>query len=274
MRIVNLMENTPGAEGCLYEHGLSFYLETEHHKLLMDTGASSAFLENAAVLGIDLGAVDSVILSHGHYDHGGGIPAFAAVNPRANIYMQRTAGLDYYAMNRSGPQYIGLDKSVSELKNLVLLDGDTELDGELALLAGITGRRRFARSNRKLMRREGDAYLPDSFDHEQALVVTQNGRRYLFSGCAHNGILNVLDRFRAVYGADPDVAVSGFHFMKGSEYTPEEVEDITETARELAGMDTLFYTGHCTGRPAFELMKPIMGEKLAELHSGMEIPAD
>ena len=273
MRVVNLMENTPGAAGCLYEHGLSFYLETERHKLLLDTGAGAAFLHNAEVLGIDLRAVDTLVLSHGHYDHGGGIPAFAALNPGAKIYMQRTAGLDYYSMNRSGPRYIGLDKAVLDLPGLVPLDGDAVLDSELSLLAGVTGRRRFARSNRKLARREGEAYVQDSFDHEQALVVAQGGKRCLFSGCAHNGILNFLDRFRAVYGRDPDVVVSGFHFMKNGDYTPEEVEDITETARELAGMDTVFYTGHCTGAAAFALMKPILGEKLVELHSGMELPA-
>ena len=75
MRIINLMENTKGAEGCVWEHGLSFYIETKKHKLLADTGASEAFLKNAVVLGIDLRRVDTVILSHGHYDHGGGLAA-------------------------------------------------------------------------------------------------------------------------------------------------------------------------------------------------------
>ena len=72
MRIVNLIENTKGAEGCLYEHGLSFYIETEKHKLLADTGASDAFLANAGRLGIDLRQVEHVVISHGHYDHAGG----------------------------------------------------------------------------------------------------------------------------------------------------------------------------------------------------------
>lgn len=65
MRIINLMEDTDGKNGCLYEHGLSFYIETNKHKLLLDTGASNATLENAKKLGIDLTRVDTVILSHG-----------------------------------------------------------------------------------------------------------------------------------------------------------------------------------------------------------------
>ena len=117
----------------------------------------------------------------------------------------------------------------------------------------------------------GEVYEPDRFAHEQALVVREEGRYFLFSGCAHNGILNILDRFRAVYGCDPAVVVSGFHFMKKSAYTREEAADITATAEELAGLDTTFYTGHCTSLPAYELMKPILGDKLHALHSGTEL---
>ena len=271
MRIVTLIENSPGAAGCRHEHGLSFYIETRRHRLLLDTGAGGGFLHNAAVLGIGLRDVDSLFLSHGHYDHGGGILDFAAANPAAPIYMQRTAGLEYYAVGGGEPRYIGLDRKVLGLRNLVLLDGDCELDGELAVLSGITGRRRQAKSNLELKRKDGERLVQDSFAHEQALVVRQDGKRWLFSGCAHSGILNFLDRFREKYGADPDAVVSGFHFMKAGDYMPEELEDITETARELSRMETVFYTGHCTGRRAFALMKPIMGNRLHALHSGMEI---
>ena len=69
MRIVTLIENTPGAPGCAHEHGLSLYVETGRHTLLLDTGATGAFAANAAVLGLDLGRVDTIVLSHGHYDH-------------------------------------------------------------------------------------------------------------------------------------------------------------------------------------------------------------
>ena len=83
MKIVNLIENTEGCSGCASEHGLSFYIETEKHKLLVDTGATDAFIQNAEILGVNLASVDTVILSHGHYDHGGGLPAF--VNGILNI---------------------------------------------------------------------------------------------------------------------------------------------------------------------------------------------
>ena len=85
---------------------------------------------------------------------------------------------------------------------------------------------------------------------------------------------NFLDRFRDVFGSDPNVVISGFHFMKSGDYTSDEIDDITETAQELKRMNTVFYTGHCTSQRAFDLMKPIMGEKLQALHSGLTISAN
>ena len=270
-RVVTLMENTPGGAGCAFEHGLSFYIETERHRILSDTGASAAFADNAAKLGVELDTVDAVFLSHGHYDHTGGVLAFAARNPAAPIYVQRGAERPYYALDRDGAHYIGMNPEIFALPQLRFLDGDAVIDDELAVISRITGRRHWPSSNRRLVRKDDAGFVQDSFDHEQALTVRQSGKWYLFSGCAHNGILNVLDRFREVYGRDPDAVFSGFHFMKRGAYTPEEVADIRDTARELSQMDTIFYSGHCTSQPALELMRDIMGEQLRELHSGLEL---
>ena len=273
MRIVCLIENAPGPAGFRHEHGLSLYIETDRHRILADTGASEGILTNAVLTGVDLLAVDLLFLSHGHYDHAGGIPAFAERNPRAEIYLQKTAGLDYFGMDPDGEKYIGIDKAILELPQLHLLEGSARLDEEISILAGFPGRRFWSRSNLRLARREGGNMVQDSFDHEQALVVRQKGKYLLFSGCAHNGILNILDRFREEYGRDPDLVIGGFHFMKSGPYTEEEIMDIRETARELAGMDTEFYTGHCTSLPAYEIMEGIMGDRLHPLHSGLEIPS-
>ena len=112
MRIVNLIENTQGSEGCLIEHGLSFYIETKNHRILVDTGASEAFLTNAGILGIDLGKVDMVMISHGHYDHAGGILAFAQRYPDVKIWIQRLAREAYYHKNERMEKYIGMDPRI------------------------------------------------------------------------------------------------------------------------------------------------------------------
>lgn len=268
MKIITLVENTEGAENCVAEHGLSLYIETEKHKLLLDAGQTDAAVKNAAVLGIDLSAVDTVILSHGHYDHSGGIIPFSKLNGSARIIMQRKAIEPHY----NGERYIGIDKNILELPDVLLLDGDTKLDDELFLFGGITGRRCYPQGNRKLSCMRNGEKVPDDFAHEQCLVVTQDEKRWLLSGCAHNGILNILDRYTEIFGNAPDYVISGFHMMKrDGEHTGEEKAVIIETARELSEMNTVFYSGHCTGLPAFEIMKEIMGDKLIALHSGQRV---
>lgn len=266
MKAIVLMEDTCGNPQCAYEHGLSIYIETEKHKALLDTGASAKTWDNAWELGIPLSEVDTVILSHGHYDHAGGILDFYKINDKAAVYMQRTALLEYY----HGDRYIGIDKEIGMLPNVMLLDGDLEIDRELSVFAGIRGRKYWPQSNVGLSLRRDGLYIQDEFIHEQCMVV-QGEKNLLLSGCAHNGILNILDRYREIYGRNPDVVLSGFHMMKRTDYTVQEKEVICRTAEVLAEEDILFYTGHCTGQEAVNLMKPIMKDKLVQIHCGMEI---
>lgn len=268
MKITTLVENTSANESCIAEHGLSIYIETERHKLLLDTGQTDAVVKNSETLGVDLTAVDTVILSHGHYDHSGGILPFASLNPNAKIIMQRSAAEPHF----NGERYIGIDTDILKLPNVQLIDGDLRLDDELFLFSGITGRRCYPQGNRKLSCLKDGEKVEDDFAHEQCLVVTQNDKRWLLSGCAHNGILNILDRYSEIFGSEPDSVLSGFHMMKrDEEHTEEEKAVIVQTAQELEKMNTVFYSGHCTGVPAFELMKEIMGDKLIALHSGAQV---
>lgn len=271
MKIFNLMENTEGTCGLYAEHGLSIYVETEKHKILVDAGASAKTWENAAHLGVDLKGVDTVFLSHGHYDHSGGLLSFAAQNPDAKIYMHELAGGDYYDVKGPRDRYIGIDKDILKLLGCVLLEGDMRLDEELSVFGNVTGRRMWPKSNLILKKKNGDTFEQDTFAHEQYVVVESEEKRILISGCAHNGILNILDRYRELYGGAPDLVISGFHMMKKEDYDEDEVKLIKDVAAELKGMDTLFYSGHCTGLPAFAMMKEIMGEKLQYMHSGDRI---
>lgn len=263
MNIITLVENTPGAADCLYEHGLSVYVETAKHRILVDTGQMDALLHNADVLGIDVTQVDTVILSHGHYDHSGGILPFAQKNPHAAIYLQKGAAGNFWHADHC----IGIDPAIPDLPQVRLLDGDLRLDEELFLFTNITGRRFFPRGNEGIVRIEHGERIPDDFSHEQCLVIAENGEYTLLSGCAHNGILNILDRFREQFGCDPKRVISGFHLMKKTDYTPEEIAEFRQLAQELCTYDTQFYSGHCTGG-AFPYLKEIMGSRLTQLHSG------
>ena len=279
MRIINLIENTEGSTGCAAAHGLSFYIETAKHRLLVDLGPSAETLTNAEKRGVDLRQVDTVILSHGHYDHSGGILPFAALNPTAAIYMQKTATAAYYADDSetgAAPQYryIGIDEEIADLPQVRLIDGDYAIDDELSLFVIKERAGRLPFSNARLKRETGGVFRQDEFEHEHFLVISEGAKRVLISGCAHNGVLNILKEYTRRFGAAPDAVISGFHLVKKTDYTAEEIREIEDTAKALKQYPTVFYTCHCTGLPAFERMKQIMGSRLEYVHSGDEIAPD
>lgn len=271
MKIINLIENTKGSNSCLFEHGLSFYIEVTGRKLLIDTGATEAFITNAQKLGVDLAKVDHMILSHGHYDHAGGILAFAQINPHAPIWMQKQAVNEFYHKNETLEKYIGIDSKIKELPSLKLVEGNQKIEEGIFLFSDVTGRKLWPLGNLELMVKKGDVFYQDDFCHEQYLVIEEDGKRVLISGCAHNGILNILDKFKELYGSDPDAVISGFHMQKKSGYSDKDLEIVRETARELKKYNTRFYTGHCTGEVPYEILKEIMQEQLQYVHSGDEI---
>ncbi len=276
MRIINLIENTKGVPGCACAHGLSFYIETPDHKLLVDLGPSEETLKNAAALNIDLAEIDTVILSHGHYDHSGGILPFAAVNDHAKIYMQQTAVKDYFAddgENAEGERYryIGIDKRITGLLQVEYVNGDRKIDDELELFTVKEKTHEIPFTNKRLLLKTDGGFINDAFDHEQYLVIRSEGRTILVSGCAHNGIPNIMDAYIRKYTTPPDIVISGFHLMKKTDYSEHQRDMIADIARELTAYPTRFITCHCTGDAAYEIMKGIMKENLEYVRSGEEI---
>ncbi len=276
MEIINLMENTEGAPGCFFEHGLSFYIETTAHRVLFDLGQTELFARNAKTLGVDLGAVDTVVISHGHYDHTGGVLFFTGVNDRAPIYMQEAAGGSFFADDGRMAEgdryrYIGIDRKILKQKKLRLLQGDHVIDEQLELFTIRHRSHALPFPNRRLLIKTQSGYTADSFEHEQFLVVREHGKSVLLSGCAHNGILSILDAYREKYDSLPDVVISGFHLMVKRAYREGELEEIRAIAEKLGRFPIRYYTCHCTGIPAFDEMKKIMGDQLAYVHAGMRI---
>ncbi|MBP3755509.1 MAG: MBL fold metallo-hydrolase [Lachnospiraceae bacterium] len=276
MRIVNLIENTEGKAGCLYAHGLSFYIEKGGRKMLMDLGPSDDTLKNAKSLGIDLSAVDTVILSHGHYDHSGGILPFSKINDHADIYMQSSALDDYYAddgENAEGERYryIGIDKNIADLSQVKKISGNCIIEDGMELFTIKNRTHALPFTNKRLLRKTGGEFVRDEFEHEHFLVLTEGGKSVLMGGCAHNGILSIMDAYEEKYGKAPDAVISGFHLMKKTPYRDDQVEEIEDIARKLSEYHTVFYTCHCTGLEAFDIMKEVMGDKLIYVHSGDEI---
>lgn len=252
MYLAVLCENT-AENGFEYEHGLSLYIEVCSKKILFDMGQSDLYIRNAKRLGIDLADVDFAILSHGHYDHGGGLRDFLAVNKKASVYLSVNAFGDYY---NGREKYIGLDRQLADSNRLVFTEGEVKLCDGITLFGGEGIKKEHPLGAGGLSMRVGDEFLPDDFFHEQYLMVEEGKNKVLFSGCAHRGAADIAKRFL------PDVFVGGFHLSKVP--LGKELENM---ARLLDSFDTDFYTCHCTGEAQFEFMKKYM-KRLSYISAG------
>ena len=241
MKIVTLLENTACDAGLCAAHGLSLYIETPKHKILFDMGPDARFLDNAKKLGVDLSAVDIAVLSHGHYDHGGGLRAFCEINSQADIFIHTDAFGDFYAVEEGKePRYIGLDPELWELESRIVPTSEfVKLDDELTLFSNEPEVFPALAASAKLHVETPEGLRPDPFTHEQNLLVTAWGKSVLFAGCAHRGIVNILAAAKERLGRLPDAVFGGFHFFELDPANPESAKLIDDTGRALLEGETV-----------------------------------
>lgn len=284
MEIAVLCENSPSSPEFEAEHGLSFYVETSSRRFLFDFGATSIFLRNAERLGVDVSAVDAAFLSHGHRDHGGGLTAFLEKNAKAPVYASEKALRSYYSLRPSG-EYADIGVRVAPEFDARIVRTPTAatfaLDAETILFSdalpdppefrsegNATLFERFDASAEREGER-GFEFRPDRFLHEQHLIATtETGRKILFVGCAHRGIVSATTRATEILGAAPDVAIGGFHLSIPSRGVPIPDETLDAIAERLRAWPTRYFTGHCSGRVAFERARRTLGDQIAYFAAG------
>lgn len=167
------------------------------------------------------------MLSHGHYDHGGGLAHFLAANPGAPVYLSRYAFEPHY---HGSTKNIGLEPALAQNLRLRFTGETTPLGDGLTLYACNARPRRHDLGSFGLTTVRDGAFVAEDFRHEQYLLIEQAGKRVLISGCFHKGILDLVEWFR------PDVLVGGFHFSK----LPLD-ETLAGYARALDRSGTVFY---------------------------------
>ena len=263
MIITSVVENT-SAVGLPVEHGLSLYIQLENGRnILFDMGQRRLFAENAEQLGLSIADIDTAIVSHGHYDHGGGLRAFLEINDKAKVYIHKDAFLPHYSLKEYGLKYIGLDTDLQDNPRLVMCDSLTRLDNQMIIFADVIGDFCCPQGNRLLF---GPSETQnDSFAHEQNLIIEEKGNTILFAGCAHKGIVNIIRKAERVIGKPPTHVFAGMHLAK----TPIEDAFISTLAHELMRYDNCkFYTMHCTGTEQYQKLKDIMHDQIEYLSCG------
>ena len=278
MTVTVLVENTAGADARLAgEHGLSLHLDVAGLALLHDAGASGLFADNAKVLGIDLAGVDLAVLSHGHYDHGGGLGRFLDVNDRAPVSMARKAIEPHYAGLPLGRREIGIKAGTLERHRdrFRFVDADAELSPGVHLLAAIGRDHPWVRFNRTLGSLCGGRIVRDDLAHEIAMVVELPDGIAVFTGCGHQGVLNMVDAALARFpGRAIRAVIGGFHLggVPGKNILAESDASVRQVGRGLLERGAaMTWTGHCTGARAGLVLKDVMGDRLAFLRTGLVI---
>lgn len=240
MKLTVLVDDITFSNNINSEHGLSFYIEANGKKILFDMGQSDLFAINAEKLGIDLSLVDFAVVSHGHYDHGGGLQKFLEINKNAPVFISKNAFGDFY---NGTEKYIGLDKSLKNNQRLVFVEDYLAIDNGFEVYSCNNRENKFEINSYGLNKFINGEFIPDDFLHEQYLLIKEQGKNILISGCSHRGILNIVDWFGA------DILVGGFHFVKAA--LDEKLEN---HAKYLGKYKTKYYTCHCTGFAQYEFM--------------------
>jgi len=267
MKIVTLMENSKIDNRLKSAHGLSMYIEHNEHKILFDVGPNNNFITNAEILGIDLTKVDTVVISHGHYDHGRGLKKFMELNSSATIFLSKDAFSKQY--KKLGPLYIPIGlKKPKELDRFVFISKNTNIFEDIKIYSRIKNVKQIIGDNSLLTKRNHEI-ISDPFDHEIYLVIKNAKNNVLFSGCSHKGIENIVDEIEKQEKSTITHVLGGFHM---SHYDPQDLIQTTyleSLGQKLYKKNTqTYYSCHCTGDDAFVALKPQMREKLERIKTG------
>src|SRR5574344_2435051 len=271
MLIKILVENTSISKNFDNEHGLSLYIETKKHKILFDVGASELFLQNAKKLDVNVADIDFLVISHGHYDHGGGLKTFLKENTKAEVFLHRLAFEKHYAIRPNDElDFIGLDENLKQNKQVVLTSDRFSISNGIEVFSNIAQREPHPKPNSGLLTEHMGQTTDDTFEHEQNLVIEEDGNTLLITGCAHNGIINILEYFKSFKGRMPDYVICGFHLSSRSGGN-EDSDMIDRIGKYLMATKAKFYTCHCTGIEAYKRLKSVMGDNIDYLSTGSEI---
>jgi len=263
IRMTTLSENTAGRGDFLGEWGLSILVETDEITLLLDTGKSFSVTYNADSLGIDLRKIDKIVLSHGHYDHTGGLgPLLRRMNKKVEVIAHPDIWQPKYARREGKPdRYIGIPFQRNELESLGAAFQLTSQPMHIAKGVITTGEvpmvNSFEHIDNGLFVKEDAGWTPDKVLDDQALIVKTKQGLTVIMGCAHRGMINTLYHAKHIAGDEKIYAViGGSHLISASE---ERLAQTIAALREL-GVQKLGLC-HCTDLPATSVLAQEFGEK-------------
>lgn len=266
---ITIVVDNISTEGIQGEWGLSVFIMHNGKKILLDAGSSDLFLENMKKLGINVAEIDHAVLSHAHYDHANGMPAFFENNKTAKLYLREQTAADCYAKKFFFKKYIGIPrKMLSQYPDRIeMISGDYKLAEGVWILPHKTKGLDSIGKRELMYRKTPNGWIPDDFSHEQSLVLDTDKGLLILNSCSHGGAANIITEVQNTF---PDKKVygliGGFHLFNKSE---KEIREVAGKIRDT-GIEYVC-TGHCTKGRAFEILREELGDKIVQMKVGYQI---
>ena len=271
LKITSLVENTKSEPSFICEHGLSLLIEWKGVTILLDTGASEAFLENAELMDIDLSKLDYVVLSHGHSDHSGGVRTLCHSTRRKFKLVLNPHFFDKkFKQDGEYLRYIGNDinEEFLQIENVTtifpMLNTFTLIEG-VSILSEFDAFAAFENESSDFVALRGGVYDKDLFAEEQVLAIDHPKGFVVISGCSHRGIVNICKTIKDRLQKPVYALVGGIHLMDSSD---ERIERTVAFLKE-EGISVLA-AGHCTGAKGIACLEAA-GIEVLSLSSGTVI---
>lgn len=267
MKITTLLENGSISKALKSAHGLSVFIEYKDKKILFDLGPNNYYLKNAKKLGVDLREVDYLIISHGHYDHGNGLNKFLSINSKALVYVSSKAFEGHYKKVGMTKIPIGIRKP-KKIERLRFVDAEVTIEEGIKMYASVPYVKQVIGDD-SLKVKTATGFEEDHFDHEIYMVLTEGENKVLFSGCSHKGIKNIMDTIEKRKSIEISHVIGGFHLSHYDNSNDVENNYLADLGQRLYKHKTSkYFSCHCTGDEAFDVLKKDMNEKLERIMTG------
>jgi 7,8-dihydropterin-6-yl-methyl-4-(beta-D-ribofuranosyl)aminobenzene 5'-phosphate synthase len=272
LNITAIVENTAGTFDTAGEWGLALWIEADERRILCDTGQGHTLLQNARLLGIDLATAEALVISHGHFDHTGGVAELVATGFRGKIYIHPAALSGKYQREKTPPhRAIGISPASeralrSRVGDVVESPRPTEIAPGLIVTGAIPRRNEYEDVPDPFFLDE-NCTRPDPLVDDQALLIETPRGWVVITGCGHSGLINTLNYAQELIGNSRIVAViGGLHLFRAS---AERIKATTENLRAF-GVE-LIAPCHCTGFEATGALQNQFGSAVVALRAGLSV---
>ncbi len=271
-RLTVAMDNFALRGNVRAEHGFSLLVESAEGCLLVDTGKSDLTVANLKSLGVRPESIGRVVITHGHYDHAGGLMPLLSAGARPNVYVSPDAFRGKFARGKVKWRRVGVDWTPGDVETagggLVMADSPVEAVPGIWLTGLISEIVPFPAGKKKLfVETASGRRVPDPFEDERAVVLDAPGGLVVLSGCGHRGILNAVAAARELLPERPVQAVLGGMHLASAAH--DEVRALAESLRDQG----VFFVGpaHCTGLDAWAVLKSVLGNSARWLGAGTRL---